>query len=120
MNTVLTSFLIALVVAGCSSKDPIDVIVARDNRDGFFPSGFSSMIPASTNFTQIVSMALNGTDIVPAATNFTITATRNVQIHKNQYTAVMADTKLGRKVVLLRLEQDGTNQFWWNRVYDVQ
>ncbi len=120
MNAIALSFLTLIMLAGCSRKDPIDVVVNKESKNGMFRNGFFADFPESATVTQAVSGALLAKGVVPAATNFTITTIRQVRLHGGDYTAVVADTRLGRKVVLLRLEVVKTNTFWWTRVYDIE
>jgi hypothetical protein len=116
-------YLAALLLAGCSEKpeeDPIDHVIDKESHNVHFPGGFAPFIrlPAGATPDQVVATALHIKYFVPAATNFTIVTNRQVTISGNQYNAILADTKIGKKVVLFHPE--GTNGDWWTRVYEVK
>lgn len=85
-------------------------------------------LPASATSTQVVSEVFRGMR-VPAGPNFTILQVRQVRIPRGgkgtkssepDYTAVLADTVFGRKVVLLQFQRYGDHHTnWWSHVYNV-
>ena len=117
------------LLLGCSAGDPIGRIVAEESRNPYFGNGLVNRIrlPASATSTQVVSEVFRSMQ-VPAGPNFTILQVRQVRIpcgdkspdsSDSDYTAVLADTISGRKVVLLQFQRYGKDHTnWWSRVYD--
>jgi hypothetical protein len=123
-------------VAGTTNapQDPIDRLVAicqADQHSGsgeVFPSGLFSPIalPPSALAAELVSQAFERqAGDAKAHTNFTILANRKVRIGDERmaglhldsdYTAVLVDTRSGKKIVLLQFQ--AASKGWWNRVYD--
>ena len=123
MNTWAGSSLIAMLLMGCSHKDAVDRVVAKESRNEHFGNGMVPVIllPASASPTQIVARALEVRSFAPAAgTNYDIRVVREVLIRGEGYTAVQADTSRGPKVVLLQFHGHGTNDVWWSGVYDAE
>ncbi|HUG73167.1 MAG TPA: hypothetical protein VMK82_07080 [Steroidobacteraceae bacterium] len=105
--------------AGARETDPIAELVARlSATGGLWTNGMFRKIdlPATAPIPQVLKSALeyNRYD-KRVVTAHRITETRGVRIGVEQgYTAVLVDTDLGRKIVLLRHVPIG----WWSRVYD--
>jgi hypothetical protein len=124
MRELSLALLFVLFVTGCS--DPIDRLSAKLSRQKDFELGVSVScdLPASSTPTQVASNALRWTFINPVVTNFTIVEIRQVRISDSKYTALLADSNLGQKIVLFKLEHAFSNgrewDEWWSRVYDVK
>jgi hypothetical protein len=130
MKTSSLSFLMIVLLAGCTPANPIDRVVQKESSNQYFPSGMSALInlPATASPAQVASSALG-----ESLTNITIMKIRPVRIvykdmkdvAKEQpdlfnYTAVLVDTKSGQKVVLLQYNNHARLSGWWSGVYDIQ
>jgi hypothetical protein len=123
--------IVAVIVLVYVNGDPIDHLIKSLSSQKNFDLGMSvdCELPASASPTEMTSNALQGTFILPAVTNFTIVAIKDVRISDSmskdtEYTAVLADSNLGQKIVLYKLEHAYSNgrkwDQWWSRVYDVK
>jgi len=115
-------FIVALVLVGCGHRDPIDQVVKKESANDFFGNGMYMLIPlpASASVTEVTSRALSLPD-----TNITVLETRQVRIHGSllpPFTAVLADTGSGQKVILLQFRPDKQHPpgGWWSHVYDAK
>ena len=115
--------IIAALMAGCATKpDSIDRLVSRLSSDHSWEQGdYCGLgLPATNSTEQVVSrvLAVSGSD-KKHVTTYTILKVREVSIPGSLpgiYTAVLVDTDLGRKVVLLN--RVGLDRDWWYRVFD--
>ena len=127
--------VLALALAGCGHPNPIDRIVKEESANGTFPSGIFTPIylPATASIREVTSNVLARATAPSTVTNITILQVQHVTIDFENmskellpfgptYTAVLVNTTLGQKVVLLQYEGSSTNSpsYWWNRVYNVQ
>jgi len=121
---------LALVLSGglfgCATKpDEIDGLVADlSSSHGIWLNGFpppSVDLRQSATFQQVVAEVFRKADFDPGrVTSYRILKTRRVQIADNypeSYIAVLADTNLGKKIVLMYYDQTG--RYWWRRIYNV-
>jgi len=136
----------ALVLVGCghqSEKDPIDRIVKEDSgASSLFGNGVHTpaRLPKTASINEVTSNVLS-MYFAPAKADIAILQIRRVYISQGpnadmlvpkgtfNYTAVLANTSYGQKVVLLKYEAEPTNSplydpclpgSWWNEVYDVE
>jgi len=128
----ISAFILSLfgVLTSCGYQDPIDRIVKQESANEYFGNGMFMPIrlPATASPAEVTSKALA---LEQLGTIFTLLETRQVQIHADSglppeivnYTAVLAHTGFGRKVVLLQFQSftnHSCNAGWWCRVYDVK
>ena len=119
----LLPILAALLVGCATTSDPVDRLVAKlSSSHGLWRNGGSPIpgLPATASTDQVVSRVFQMTGFVRGhVTTHRILTVRKVRIPGDLpdiYTAVVTDTDLGRKIVLLRYE--GPAAGWWSRVYD--
>jgi hypothetical protein len=129
MRALSLALLFTLLITGCG--DRIDDLAKKLSSQKKFDLGMSIScdLPASASPTEIASNAFRATFINPTVTNFTIVAIRDVRIpdsmsKDSQYTALLADSNLGQKIVLFKLQHcfgdRGHWDEWWSRVYEPQ
>lgn len=123
----LTFFaLFTALLAGCATTKPsdhsIDKLVAwLASTHGEWAYGTSPVIdlPATATPEQVLGRIFASSPPGLAITQYHVLTVREVTIPDSlylSYTAVLADTNLGRRIVLLKYE--GTPIGWWTRVYD--
>lgn len=125
------SFLAVLLVTsviGCA-PDPIDRLAARLSSDPSVPSGMFRpiLLPATAPPEKVVAAVFDQAPFKGRVTRHKILKVRRVRIAYGQphkappercnYTAVLTDTNLGRKIVLLQSTQVAGG--WWHREYDL-
>ncbi|MGH7954227.1 MAG: hypothetical protein ACREFE_20220 [Limisphaerales bacterium] len=123
MRTLLC-IIIAGLFAGCATKpDPINHLVADlSSTHGFWINGIGRNIqlPKTASTEQLVEQVFKITIFQSGrVTSYKILKIRQVEISVSQpesYTAVLCQTSLGEKIVLLRFQEHFGS--WWNRVYD--
>jgi hypothetical protein len=142
MRTTLLLVVIA-VCCGCSTRqqrsvaasatpqaappDPIAQLVARlsSASHGMWHNGLYSPVklPASASTEEVLRQVFQQTLVGLQGAHVgrhQVLETRQVRIPtagpSDAYTAVLVETDLGRKVVLLQYESPGLG--WWSRVYD--
>lgn len=107
------------------TSDPIDGLVRRlSSSYGLWQNGLFKPIdlPASAPAEAVVAQVYKNANLYQGgkATNYQIIKRRQVQIGDNvkgnNYIAVLVDTNVGGKVVLLQYDEQSKQ--WWNRVYD--
>jgi hypothetical protein len=135
MRCAVIVVLSAIVFCGCGDKNPIDQVVKQESSNPYFGNGLCTLIrlPATASPEQLVSNVFKqNVDEPGSVTN--IVEVRKVQIiYKTEkdwaatnqerftYTAVLVGMNTGRKVVLFRYFDGGTNKSsgdWWHRIYD--
>lgn len=111
---------------GCTPSDPIDRLVKKMSSDPLFQMGMYRpiVLPVTASPAQVASTALG-----ESLTNVVVVETRQVLIsYDNQfelapettkYTAVVVNTKSGRKIVLIQYRNNRHSAGWWSSVYDV-
>lgn len=129
---LILSLAVALVCGGlgCATKpDSIDRLVAAlSAASGLYLNGFprGSSLPQSASNEQLVIEAFRTTEFDPGrVTKYRILKIRHVSVGEgsfsHMYTAILADTNLGKKIVLTcYVKGDGsTAGYWWRRIYGV-
>jgi hypothetical protein len=104
--------------------DPIDRLVASLSSDGMWQNGLFKPVdlPPSATPAEVLFQVDKLTGLYQGGklTSYQIIEVRQVQIGSNQtggkFTAVLLDTNLGKKIVLL--QNQGSKTGWWSRVYD--
>jgi len=104
--------------------DPIDRLVARLSSDGMWQNGLFKPVdlPQSASPEEVISQVDKLTGLYQGGklTSYRIIETRQVQIISSitggKFTAVLLDTNLGKKIVLLQYQ--GSKTGWWSRAYD--
>jgi len=114
-----TTFIAAVVLlAGCATTpDSIDRFVSRLSSDHSWERGsyFSLGVQPTAPVEQVVSAVFKSYRV----TSYKILTVREVKVPgslPDPYTAILADTNAGRKVVLLN--HVGPDRDWWYRVFD--
>jgi hypothetical protein len=110
--------------AAATGADPIGPLVERLSAShGLWQNGmFADLgLPGTASKPQVVARVFEMTGFDAGHVKaFRITETRQVRIAgslPDVYTAVLVDTEMGRKIVLLQYGT-GANPKWWSRVYD--
>jgi hypothetical protein len=112
-----------LVQPGGEPSDPIDALVAQLTRTGgMWLNGLSPVLelPENASTEELVAEFFQKVSYEQGQIkSHTIADSRRVTItpgiFDDQYTAVLVDTNLGRKILLLQYSKNGG---WWSRVYD--
>ena len=106
-------------------SDPIDRLVAKLSTDDMWLNGYFSPIdlPRTASTKEIVSQVLHPKGRptwLPAVTSYHIVSARQVHISSaigdKNFKAVLLDTDLGKKIVLLQYQSQIMR--WWHRTYD--
>ncbi len=105
-----------------SGRDAIDLFVAKLAADGWMWVNGADAIGVTQAATpeEVVSETLRLAKFEAGlVTSYRILKMREVQI-PDAYTAVLADTNLGRMIVLMQFVKgnDATPGHWWRRIYD--
>ena len=107
------------------SKDVIDRLVERLSfSHGLWTNGvFPSLgLPETASTEQVVARVFEMTGFDGGnVKSHQIVETRAVRIDGSMpeaYTAVLVDTDMGRKIVLLQYQGTQAGGMWWSRVYD--
>jgi hypothetical protein len=115
--------IFAALLVGCAPKpDPIDFLVKDLSSSSLWDNGIFPMLglPETASIEQVVSETFKKTGFDKGqVTSFKILRVRQVHIHgslPDLYTAVLVQTDLGEKIVLLKYQGDAAG--WWSRVYD--
>ena len=122
--------VLASLIACVTKADSIAECVTRVSsqpewRYGIYPT---INLPQSATTNQVVEQIFKTTAFhtdagIQSVKTFKIVEIREVNIPASDavpYTAVLAETDLGRKIALFRWEQDQTKPYWWSRVYDAR
>jgi hypothetical protein len=127
LNAVFFICLVAAVLLGCASTDPIDRLVKKVSSDPWFTSGLYMPIhlPDTASPEQVVARALN-----VAPTNLMVIEVKRVTISygnqikidpkSTEYVAVFVGTKPVYTVVFIQYRPDKYAPGWWWRAYDVK
>jgi hypothetical protein len=110
--------------ASAVAPDPIEKLVARLSSTGTWQNGpfMAVELPPSAPVNDVVAQIHERQHFyrIAKVTSYQILEIREVSIPSsipgNPYTAVLIDTNLGTKIVLLQYEDQ--IKAWWNRVYD--
>jgi hypothetical protein len=121
---VLFYIVIAASLAGCVTKpDPIDHLVADlTATHGFWINGIgiNVRLPKTASTEQVIAQVFQTAIFEHGrVTSYKIMKVRQVEIPVSKpesYTAVLCQTNLGEKIVLIRFEESFGS--WWNRTYD--
>jgi hypothetical protein len=109
---------------GHAATDAIDTLIAKLNgshvwRNGLYPS---IRLPSNAPIDAVVEEAIGKVGFNEGRIeHYTVVSARSVYLdrHQNQeYYALLIDTNLGRKVLLMRHEGDAAG--WWTRFYDAE
>lgn len=101
--------------------DSIDRLALRLSASPLWTNGsFPKLdLSESASVDQVLARMFERISFDPGrVTTHTISKTRTVHIGAgtNEYTAVLVDTNVGRKIVLLQWQ--GTHMGWWTRAFD--
>jgi len=124
-------FIVFALLTACVTKaDSIAELVTRVSsqpewRYGIYPT---IDLPQSAATNQVVEQIFKTTAFytdagIQSVKTFKILEIRQVYIPASDavpYIAVLAETDLGRKIAIFRLEQDQKKPYWWSRVYDAE
>jgi hypothetical protein len=115
MKTWLLIAFGATYLAGCAHKDPIDRLVTEASPNPYFGNGIFKpvLLPESASPVEVAARALGYGN---STTNIPVLEVRKVQIHNEEYTAVLLPFGGRQRVVLLRYEK--AVGAWWNGKYD--
>ena len=120
--------LTAVLLAGCGHQDPIERLMHRVSHESFPSYPFKRIeLPATATPEQLIA-ALSKRSVLDLGhfdfTSYKISEIRSVQTEppmSQTFTAVLLDTSLGQKIVLLRPMGSGTNfEGWYYRAYDAK
>src|ERR1700722_13262197 len=120
--------LSAIFLVGCGHRDPIDRLVRKVSHENVPSYPFKRIeLPATATPEQLIS-ALSKRSALDLGhfdfTSYKISQIRPVLTEapmSETFTAVLLDTSLGQKIVLLRPMQSGTNfEGWYYRTYDAK
>jgi hypothetical protein len=127
-RTFMRSALLLLLLCsqlGHAATDAIDALISGLNdshglwRNGSYPT---IHLPSSASMDAVVEEAFGKVGFKEGRVeHYTVVSARSVYLdgHQNQeYYALLIDTNLGRKVLLMRYEGDATG--WWTRFYDAE
>ena len=123
-RTIAVIWLISLL--GCSTPDPISVLTNRLNDEvgGLWINGTYPIIhlPATATTTDVLNEAIKKTGFDEGhIKKYKILTTRTVSLragNTNEYCALLIDSDLGRKILLMRYEGEITG--WWTRFYNAK
>jgi hypothetical protein len=118
MKAAYIAIGIAVVVSGCSRRDPIDRLMARLPEEGFTSYMYRPIqLRETASPRECISALTNAESFV----NPTVLEIRQVHDRdQTDYTAVLVNTSTGRKIVLLRAERGVKNKWegWYFKIYD--
>jgi hypothetical protein len=125
----------AILISGCSHQDPIERLMHEVSHEDVPSYPFKPIeLPATATPEQLVS-ALSKRSVLDLGHfdfgSYKILEVRPVETESpmppDTFTAVLLDTSLGKKIVLLRPLQHGTNLLhgtnwtgWYYRTYDAK
>jgi hypothetical protein len=115
MRAWLLIVLVAVFLASCGRRDPIDRVVAEASagpgpKNGMFQP---ILLPETASPVEVAARALGYGN---STTNIPVLEVRKVQINGEEFTAVLLPFAAGQRVVLLQYEKAVGH--WWNRKYD--
>lgn len=115
MKARLLIILVAVFLVGCGHRDPIDRVVADASANPYFKNGMFHPVylPETASPVEVTARALGYGN---STTNIAVLEVRKVQIHNEEYTAVLLPFGAGQRVVLLQYMKEVGR--WWNRKYD--
>lgn len=124
----LLSLLLTVMIpaAACAGSGEIDRLLARLGQTpwGLWENGVYPILdlPVDTPVEIVVKRCFEMTAFNQGhAKQHTILETRQVKIVNSamkDYTAVLVDSDLGRKIVLISFTGSGSG--WWTRIYDAE
>jgi hypothetical protein len=110
-----------------ATADAIDGLVERlSSSHGLWLNGaFADLgLPRAASMQQVVSRVFEMTGFdAGRVKEHRILETRQVRIAgslPDEYTAVLVETDMGRKIVLLQYQGERARGMWWSRVYDAE
>jgi hypothetical protein len=140
MKPSLCVVAMAAMMLGCSSSstppDPIDQAVRAESSKPT-PQGLGAYLgitaPATNSPTEIAIKVLSASFWIESPTNVVVLQTRSVRISHTDskgllppaaehWTAVLVDTKFGRKIIFLQCQRVDTNSqaFWYYFPYELK
>ncbi len=117
-----------MVLAGCGPRDPVDRLMHRVSNETVWSYPFKAIdLPATATPEELVA-ALSKRRVLELGhfefRGYKISQIRSVQTEppeSDKYTAVVLETSLGQKIVLLQPIQRGTNWGgWYYETYDAE
>ena len=124
----LTLFIIAIAafLSGCSQRaappDAIDRLMVKVAQEQVPSYLYQSIkLPATASPEQLVSALSKSGDMYWTGmkiTSFKIVKVRAAHDNWKHYTAVLLDTNVGQKILLLSPEPDGSG--WYHKLYDAK
>jgi hypothetical protein len=124
MRSALLPLLLLCSQLGHAATDAIDTLIAKLNgshvwRNGRYPS---IRLPSNAPIDAVVEEAIGKVGFNEGRVeHYTVVSARSVYLdsYRNQeYCALLIDTNLGRKILLMTHEGDATG--WWTRFYDAE
>ena len=123
---ILVTIVFILSTVGCSTSDSITALAKRLNNDigGEWINGEYPCInlPEQANTTDVLDEAVKIVGFDEGhIKKYEIVTTRRVNLNdgnNHEYLAVLINSDLGRKIVLMRYESPAIG--WWSRFYNVQ
>jgi hypothetical protein len=111
----------AMVLIGCAPNDPIDSLAQRLSSDRYWHNGYVYPInlPASASPNKLIIEAFDHTaasDVKPATMH--ISNQRKVKIKGFEYLALLVETDVGEKIVLLQYVEKA--HCWFSYVFNVK
>lgn len=101
------------------NSDPIAELAKRLSQDllwhnGLFPE---LKLPANASAEEVVEQVFRMTGFAKGrVSTYKLIEVRKVAISGEEFSAALAETDIGEKIVLFRYSPDG--RIWWSRVYD--
>ena len=122
MRLAFFSIIAALLVGCTTTRDPIDRLAANLASHRLWQNGFTSIMPLPANAAteDVVAKEFSRPATMPTI-GYKILKIRQVHIQgslPDLYTAVLVQTEVGKKIVLLQYQ--GQMPGWWVRIYDAK
>ncbi len=127
MRVSFLATALAVFLLGCSHRDPIDRLVAEVSNEGPTFYMFAPVqLPATASPKELISaLTVRGEFGSRQITSTSIKILQIRAVHigpdSQDYTAVLLDTNLGQKIVLLQPQSlNGKWRGWYYKVYDAK
>jgi hypothetical protein len=109
--------IIAATLVGCATtSDPIDRLVSKiSSGQDLMSGGFTPLLPlpATASTEEIISKEFS-------CVSYKILQIRQIHIQGNLYTAVLVQTDVNEKILLIHPWSLQGKSGWWVRVYDAK